>query len=65
MSKWDKIRAAAAREGEDVGAYLRRRALEPESASCRDVATAERRERELRAKTAEQLEQLAARLRCV
>lgn len=61
--EWAAIQAAAAAAGEDVSAYLRRRALEPESASRRDVAAAERRERELRTQTAARLEAIAAELR--
>ncbi len=60
-ARWEQLAKAAG--DPDVSTYLRRRADEPERASKRDVGALERELRELRARTAEQLEQLAAELR--
>lgn len=60
-TRWEQLAEAAG--DRDVSAYLRRRADEPERASKRDVGALERELRELRARTAAQLEELAAELR--
>ncbi len=60
---WAEIERRAVAAGETVSAYLRRRALEPDSATRRDLAAIERELRELRAELARRLEAMAADVR--
>lgn len=60
---WAEIRRRAEEAGEDVSTYLRRRALEPDSATRRDLAAAQREDRARRERAAAQLERVVAELR--